>query len=383
MTPKWTNELLDQMRKAIDPRADDVIASVIKIGGLSAFNAMMKELVNNRDAIPASLPGIVREYFEDTQALPTWTDEEKIQQGERLFILHGPEMVPMLLFTSLPNAYSMAKGAPVLAITAQLTGHVHRRVFRTAQFVADVMQPGGLGPNGRGIRSAQKVRLIHASIRYSIKNIPGWQAKWNPDWGEPVNQEDLASTLLDFSVRVINGVKKMGIRLTSAEAEAYHHCWRVVGHIMGVDPELQAENVQAANDLAGIIAKRQAGESAAGQELTCGLIQFLQESMPRPLKGLPVTAIRYFSGNEVANIIKIGPYNWTLIFLYLQIGILKSFDTFSRTHPDLQKYIRFLTWNMMHRIVLYEEGKEFYFELPDELRATWRLPTQPGRGIYG
>ncbi|HJR80585.1 MAG TPA: oxygenase MpaB family protein [Anaerolineales bacterium] len=376
MATKWTDQLLDSMRQETDPVADKVVAAMIASHGLETYNAMLRELVNNRDEIPSSLPKIVHEYFEKTQVLPDWANREKIACGEDVFVLHGPEMVAMLLFAALPSSYGMASGANVLAITAQLTGHVYRRIFRTAQFIADIMQSGGLGPNGRGIRSTQKVRLIHASIRYYIKHKAEWKSQWNPEWGEPVNQEDLASTLLDFFVGILKGVRKMGIRLTPEEVEAYHHCWKVVGYMMGIRPELLTETPREAFELAEIIAARQMRESKAGEELTRDLIKFAQGPMPPLLRGLPATAIRYFSGEKVARVIKTGPYNWTLSFLYLQIFLLRSLDTFRRDHPRLQKYIRFLTWNIMDKILLHEEGKAFTFEIPEELRAAWRLPAR-------
>jgi len=48
MTHKWTSQLLDPMREIADPLADEVVAAVVNSGGLEAFNAMMKQLVNNR-----------------------------------------------------------------------------------------------------------------------------------------------------------------------------------------------------------------------------------------------------------------------------------------------------------------------------------------------
>lgn len=376
MTKTWSDELLNRMRESMDPLADDVVAAVIDTGGLTALNAMFKALVNNRDAVPASLPKEAKSFFDTTQVLPEWADQEKIKLGEDVFTLHGPEMVAMLFFVSLPSSYSMKKGAHVLGITAQLTGHVHRRIFRTAQFITDVMQPGGLGLDGRGIRSTQKVRLIHASIRHYIKHHPDRPQEWNPEWGEPINQEDMASTLLDFSVGVMKGVGKIGNRLTSEEMEAYHHCWRVVGHILGIDPELQAANVKEAFKLADAISARQLGEGEAGQTLARDLIQFLQGFMPRHLLGFPATAIRYLSGAKVANAIKSGPYNWTLIFLFTQMALLRVLDKFRRNHPRLQKYIRSLNWNLMHKVVLHEEGSQFYFEIPAGLKSAWQLPTR-------
>lgn len=373
--PQW----LEQMREVVDRPADEVVADVIDTHGLKAFNTMLKELINNRHEIPDALPKRVRDFFQETQVLPEWADTEKITQGEKVFILHGPEMIAMLFFVSLPTAYGMEKGSHVLAITAELTQHVHRRIFRTAQFITDVMQPGGLGPDGRGIRSAQKLRLLHASIRHYIAHHSDWNAKWNPDWGQPINQEDMASTLMDFSVGVIRGMQRIKVTLTAEEAEAYYHTWRVVGHILGIQPALLPETVKESGELADAILDHQLGPGEAGQTLTQHLIQFMQGFMPRPLWGLPAAAIRYLSGDRIANAIKSGPYNWTLIFLYVQIILLRFLENFTHSHPRSQKYIRFLFRNLMDKVVLYEEGGEFYFDIPPELRNHWHLQSQTSK----
>ena len=378
MTNKWTGPFLDEMREIADPLADEVVASIVDTGGLQAFDEMMKLLVNNRDVVPDSLPKLVHDYFEQTATLPAWTDQEKITRGENVFDLHGPEMIMSLFFVALPYAYATRKGSNVLAISAELTRHVHRRIFRTAQFIMDVMQPGGLGPNGRGIRSAQKVRLLHASIRYYIANKTKWKSEWEPAWGLPINQEDLAGTLMDFSAGVIQGLKRMGIRLSPEEAEDYLHCWKVVGHIMGIRPELLPENVEDAFDLAETIIERQRGESQSGKLLIRDLIVFMQRFMPRPFSGFPATAVRYLSGDKVADLIEAGPSDWTLWLLKLQILLFDRFEFIRHRFPSTQRYIRFLTWNLIDKAVLYEEGTDTnYFEIPDVLRKNWRL-SRPG-----
>ena len=57
---------------------------------------------------------------------------------------------------------------------------------------------GGLSGPGRGIRTAQKVRLMHAAVRNILlteSDPPGDEQLL----GKPVNQEDTAGTLLLFS----------------------------------------------------------------------------------------------------------------------------------------------------------------------------------------
>ena len=373
MSNKWTSQLLNPMREVTDPLADEVVASVVNSGGLEAFDAMMKQLVNNRDKVLDTLPKIVDDFFEKTKTLPEWADKEKIVRGEKVFDLYGPEMITMLFFVALPYAYATKKGSHVLAITAELTKHVHRRIFRTAQFIMDVMQRGGLGPNGRGIRSAQKVRLLHASLRYYIANKSKWKSEWNPTWGQAINQEDMAGTLMDFSVGVMRGLERAKINLSPEDAEAYLHCWKVVGHIIGVRPELLPENVEDAFDLADTIIERQLGESDSGKALIEDLIRFIQGFIPRFFSGFPATATRYLSGDKIADVIEVRPFNWTLVLLKLQISVFDMFERIKDRFPGAQKYIRFLTWYLIDKAVLYEEGGQFYFEIPDDLRKSWRL----------
>lgn len=374
MTKKWTSQLLDPMREITDPLADEVVATVINSGGLEAFNEMMKQLVNNRDKVPDNLPKIVNDYFEKTKTLPEWADKEKIKKGEDIFDLYGPEMITMLFFVSLPYAYATKKGSHVLAITAELTKHVHRRIFRTAQFIMDVMQSGGLGTDGSGIRSAQKVRLLHASIRYYIAHKSKWESEWDPSWGHPINQEDMAGTLMDFSVGVMKGLKRCKIIFTPEDAEAYLHCWKVVGHIIGIRPELLPENVEDAFELADTIIERQLGESDSGRVLTKDLTRFIQGFIPRFSSGFPATAIRYLSGAKIADVIESGQSDWTWVLLKLQIAIFDINERIKDRFPGLQKYIRFLTWNLIDKAVLYEEGGDgTYFQIPDYLRRHWRL----------
>lgn len=379
MADKWTDSLLDQMREVADPLADEVVASIVESGGLKTFDEAMRMLVNNRDEIPASLPRPVHDYFENTAALPAWADPAKIAQGESVFDVRGPEMITMLFFVALPYAYATKKGSNVLAISAELTRHVHRRIFRTAQFIMDVMQPGGLGPDGRGIRSAQKVRLLHASIRYYIAYKPKWKSEWDPAWGAPINQEDLAGTLMDFSAGVMRGLDRMGIGLSADDADAYLHCWKVVGHIMGIRPELLPENVPDAFDLANSIIERQMGKSDSGRLLIKDLLAFVRGFMPRPLSGFPATAVRYLSGDRVADIIESGPSDWTLLLLKLQGAMFRNFEGFIHRFPGMQRYIRFMSWHLIDRAVLYEEGSgRNYFEIPDHLRRKWRLSKPTG-----
>ena len=131
--------------------------------------------------------------------MPDWHDLDKIKAGQKLFSHYSPEIIVILFCKSLPECYCAEHAARVLDSTNLMTKFVQRRIVKTAQFVLDVMAPGGLDPDNaeaRGLRSAQKVRLLHASIRHLLLQ-EGWDTA---TCGKPINQEDLTGTLLSFSL---------------------------------------------------------------------------------------------------------------------------------------------------------------------------------------
>ena len=142
-------------------------------------------------------------------------------------------MTMALFCWSLPCSYSCAKGVQVLGLTRRIGKEPHRRILETAQFILDVMAEGGLEAGGHGVRTAQKIRLLHTTIRYHIRTKPGW----NADWGVPINQEDLAGTLLSFAL-LPRTLVKMGLDFTAKEEAAFFHCWRVIGRILGIEEAL-------------------------------------------------------------------------------------------------------------------------------------------------
>jgi len=57
-------------------------------------------------------------------------------------------------------------------------------------------------------------------------------------FGVPINQEDMAATLLAFSYNVLVGIEAIrGAPLPRADQAAYLHLWRYIGFLLGVDDE--------------------------------------------------------------------------------------------------------------------------------------------------
>src|SRR5260221_3383871 len=275
-TDRWTDELFVTMRTRGDSSADPLMDSVKDRDGLQMISDIFNHLVRNNDLPTDKLPPLVQQYLQDSSALPAWADHDKLVLGSQAFNELGPEMVMLLFGASLPVVYAADPIAEVLANTQRLTKHVLRRVVETAQFIMDVTDDNAFDPNGQGIRSTQKVRLMHATVRHLMLYDPRWKDKWRPEWGIPINQVDLIGTLMSFSITVLQGLEKMNIYLPPDKQEGYLHLWKVVGHLMGIRDELMPENVQDAAALMEKWVEVNHVSSPSGQELTKALIGLLQ-----------------------------------------------------------------------------------------------------------
>ena len=127
------------------------------------------------------------------------------------------------------------------------------------------------------------------------------EARWDPEWGHPICQEDMAYTLQTFAYVVLRGLRTMGAEVTPAQEDAFIHCWNVVGAVLGIDRSLLPEpepgdggpsRFARAEMLYHAIRSRQAGRTEDGVEITRALVEFVEkllgDHVPRelPLKGL-------------------------------------------------------------------------------------------------
>jgi hypothetical protein len=184
-----------------------------------------------------------------------------------------------------------------------------RRVIETTQMVVDVLSPAGLGPAGHGLRTVQKVRLIHAMNRHLLTANP--QRPWNAEWGVPINQEDLAGTLMEFSFVVLDGLSRLGIELEAEDKDAYVHIWANIGKALGLVDELLPSSFEDAKSLARLIRERQIAPSAEGRAMAAALVSGFKSMLPWYAGAVVPAALRFFlrsdpfDGRDIAELLDI------------------------------------------------------------------------------
>lgn len=179
---------------------------------------------------------------------------------------------------------------------------------------------------GKGLISAKRVRFLHATMRFMLtrpervtplgrpdesagvaESLSQMESPWDESrLGKPVNQEDLAYTLLTFGYVIPAALRKWGLRWTPAERETYLHLWKVVGFAMGLKDELLTDNWAEAESLFSNIHERQAKASGQGKELTDALMRLLQDYLPPMLgldRSLPPLLIKHQIGSTNSDMI--------------------------------------------------------------------------------
>lgn len=338
ITSPFTDQELDNFRLQGDPLADEVIEAFAQ-----QYSSSVQELVEKLESMirmPADdkVCNVVREYFPDnnficqslekyfTQAVsvPDWIDAEKLKFGCQVFQDHLFSGIMILGCASLPITYVCQPDTKVLGFTRRLIDDAPKRLVETAQMVTDVMSDDGLSISngqltGKGVQSALKIRLIHASVRYlminkekllashqqhhnidtnnsllayvfdSVQEQCNWYGDKKPlSWdsqtdGTPINHEALAIILLTFSYTILKGLNTIGVKLNSHQQNAYMHSWNVVGYILGIDEKfLNAfSNYENAQCIFKQILLRRRGQSDDGFLLQQSLLEAFAENAKR------------------------------------------------------------------------------------------------------
>jgi hypothetical protein len=367
MPTKWGNEELDAFRSIADPVLDPLVSK------LDARQlARMLGTLFGSGHLPTKDPA-----FEPLLAalpVPPLQHREAIECGQALFRLYGPEVLLILGCYGLPAAYAAASGVQVIYRARRLQVDPLRRLCDTAQMVINVMQPGALDSDGIGTRSLLKVRIMHALVRQHVKTL---KQPWSRDFGEPINQEDLAGTLMTFSILVLDGLRKIGVELQPGEESGYLEVWKHIGSMLGIDPRLIPADSAAAELLSRRIAERQFRPSPEGRELASGLTRVVGGLFP--VSGYGVSLSHFFLNRSVfgvnlAEVLALPPPNWTRHLVRARAAQKRIELRWLNHVPGARGRRRYLsTFFAQALISLQRPDDHSPFEVPPALVSAWRL----------
>jgi len=375
---RYNDEMLESLRQVGDPVPDSIIAALAEDGHLPEVNEILQQLMQNYQPIPEELPDHIEFWLRDTAHLPAGVDRERLKKASELFVEHGLAISLILSTSSLVECFAAKKGVKVLTCSYRIGHSTYHRIAETSQFVLLVMAPDGLFEGGSGIPAVQKVRLMHAAIRYLIEEKGDWSRE---TLGVPICQEDLLGTLITFTHIVIRDLRRLGASVSDEEAEDYLYFWRVVGEMMGIRPDVIPRTLAEAAECATAIQRRHWGPSPEGIEVTRALLEMQAELIPgEALDGIMAALIRELVGDEVADWLQIPRSRWETVVRHKQ-KIGRFLDLLDRKAGRVADLADRLALALITRQSIALNGYERAgFEIPTTLKEAWVARGKMGPG---
>ncbi|MCG3842564.1 DUF2236 domain-containing protein [Psychrobacter sp. Ps1] len=249
-----------------DPLADALATQSIKfakplqhtiLGDSPNHKLTNNDLVNN-----PSFSALTEQFSNH----PDWFDPKLAQIGAVAYRRYPLMLIWLLRNVALMAGYSIPALSLPLIQTGALMHDALPRLMRTYAYILAVsehpssnMSAGNqnkpveqmLAIGSEGWRQSIQVRQIHTLVRQNLLKgkgnaatgvIPNAEQHHNPDgswntdyWGTPINQTDMIATHLQFSLLIMRGLRLLGARISTEEAEGILHLWNLASYWMGVD----------------------------------------------------------------------------------------------------------------------------------------------------
>jgi hypothetical protein len=205
-----------------DPLADAAVESLLPVGK-SWWSVVLKALDAGTGGVSDVPPAVAALIA----ALPPEPGEERwaaIERGRAAIARTGNSASSIIQCVSLvidgwspPVGYSPEEAIHGLAQTFDWWVKLHA--------------PGGLHRGADGYKATLRVRLDNAFRRRLVRGSGSWDRR---AWGEPFNQGDLFFEVSSLTAVMLDGLHRMGYRLTPPEKEGYYAFWRHAAAVLGL-----------------------------------------------------------------------------------------------------------------------------------------------------
>lgn len=317
---------LDQARATYGARADRLAKFYLRsdrladeaLAATDDCEALVQRHFSGDERMLESAPPAVARLIEALEHVPFWVDLERCARGGAAFLRTGVLGGVTLGFGALAASYCSAGGNKPLTFTGKLIHRAYPRLAETGRFVYTVSQPAALSPGGPGFRAIIGVRLMHARVRRAALRNPAWRTD---AWGIPINQADMAVTVLLFSRVLATFVRQLGGHLSEEEEADLIHLWRYAGYLLGVDPELLCSSPAEARDLVGLCELIDQGPDEDSRRLLGAMFdpEVFQAQLPNPRAAQEMrlfyqAVCRYLLGDDRADALELprSRYDWVV-----------------------------------------------------------------------
>jgi hypothetical protein len=365
---QYTTESLDALRTKGDELADATVQWLFEHGEVGKFNTLMRWFTESGQELPDGLPSVAREYLEETRIPPAWIDWGIMETAREFFMDNSAHISTALAFAAMPAGYAVPHVAKLLSATHNLE-YPSRRMAETGQFTVYLMRPEAFAAGGKFVPAAQKVRLLHASIRHHLRKEGLWD---EAALGLPLCQEDMLGSQMGFSLFVLDAMHRLGIRMTNAGAEAYYYSWQVVAAMLGIDQDALPPDLASAREFSDLYMVRHLGPSPEGVTLTRQLIRLYQEVVPGTFVDPVIPAlVRFLVGDTISDWLEVPRSPWDPVarIVPTALGVLEELENRSPYGTWLFDRISQLALSL--ELNSLTRGRVMHYSIPNELKKEY------------
>lgn len=196
--------------------------------------------ISKNDDTPESL----KKLFLQLQEIPDWFDENLANVGARFCMRAGVNALMILRDFTLMGGYDFAYISKPLIYTEALKKGAVKRLKDTLEFWVNVTRENALKTNSEAYQLIIRTRLMHSYARLKIKEK---NKDWDfENWGEPINSWDMIATYTGFSLVFMQGLMKVGIKISAEEERGLFHLWKYIGYLLGIPADYLPNHRQEA-----------------------------------------------------------------------------------------------------------------------------------------
>jgi hypothetical protein len=315
---KPSHEEVNALKPALmegDPLAD-AVADLLKTHSMAELQALISTALDEGIEQVENAPAPLIKLFEEVDTVPDWVEPDKLSLASEVIRRSGNEGGYTLRNFALMGGYQSSAINKPLVFTGALDSGAANRIAETNSFWIDISRENGLGRFSPGVKTAIRVRIMHAFLRVRIQRNPEWS---NDKWGLPINQADMLVTNLAFSALFLGGVRLLGKFISKKESEAVMHFWKYVGYLLGIKTDYLPNTEKEAQRLLYSLTIAQPGADEDSKILAKALMEEpLYAAFPKPKwqrylrMKMHVGLSRYFLDKHTCEALDIPATPWVL-----------------------------------------------------------------------
>ena len=316
----------------------------------------------------AEAPSSAKEFFEDTEKVPDWVDFDSFLPGIRMFHRNSHLILGAFVGGTLVEGFA-TNISKAFFISGKLRDQGVRRLRQNNRHMIEIFMPDGLTRDGDGWKLSVRIRLVHAQVRWLLRNSDEWDYE---AWGLPISSAHLGYAITSFSARLLDHLKRLGAKYSDVERESFMSIWRYAGHVMGIPSSILFQDEEDARHLHRIGSMCEPPPSLESIVMANALINsaplvidVTEPSERRRLAGYVFKVSRALIGNTLADQLMYppDPSFGTLFIFRMQERYKRLQAKLGRRSVENSNFIRFAS--LLEASVLEEAG--ISYRLPDHI----------------